>query len=338
MKRLQSNLESYSLWNERFNSRIVPVVGDLSNPLFGLSARQFGILASEIDVIYHNGALVNFFYPYPALKATNVSGTHEILRLAAQIKLKALHYISTVGIFIRTGDSDQVIREEDVPDGKIPNGGYAQSKWVAEKLVRTARSRGLPVTIYRPGLVTGHSRTGIWNRNDIAYGVILSSIELGILPKLGAMADIVPVDYVSRAVVYLSRERDFLGKTFHLVNPHPIGINELAAAIRSSGHPVELVSYQEWLEKLGELLRRSGGNVLSPVLPLIQQGLSEGDLAWPPFDCHDTLEALAGSSITCPRVDELLGTYISSWIRGGFLSAPLLTGEVERCAEPAAAK
>lgn len=59
-QKIQSSLESYSLWNESFSVRIIPIIGELSKPLLGLSEEEFKALANKIDIIYHNGALVNF--------------------------------------------------------------------------------------------------------------------------------------------------------------------------------------------------------------------------------------------------------------------------------------
>ncbi|MBD2498547.1 non-ribosomal peptide synthetase [Nostoc sp. FACHB-280] len=59
---IRNKLKTYSLWNENFSSRIIPVIGDLSQTYFGLSEAEFLILANKIDVIYHNGAIVNFVY------------------------------------------------------------------------------------------------------------------------------------------------------------------------------------------------------------------------------------------------------------------------------------
>ncbi len=50
-KRLQTKLESYSLWDESFSSRIISVLGDLSQPHLGVTAAEFQNLASCIDVI-----------------------------------------------------------------------------------------------------------------------------------------------------------------------------------------------------------------------------------------------------------------------------------------------
>ncbi|MBD0299716.1 MAG: SDR family oxidoreductase, partial [Nitrososphaera sp.] len=78
--KLQKNLEQYAIWQEEFTSRIIPIVGDLSLPLLGVGSEQFQILATNIDTIYHSGALLNYVFPYSALKAANVLGTQEVLR------------------------------------------------------------------------------------------------------------------------------------------------------------------------------------------------------------------------------------------------------------------
>jgi hypothetical protein len=95
MGRLQASLASRGLWSEEDRSRILPVVGDLSRPLFALSEADFIELAETVDTIYHAGALVKWIYPYQSLKATNVFGTQEILRLASRGPLKPVHFIST---------------------------------------------------------------------------------------------------------------------------------------------------------------------------------------------------------------------------------------------------
>ncbi|HRQ23037.1 MAG TPA: thioester reductase domain-containing protein, partial [Anaerolineales bacterium] len=159
LQRLKRNLDSYLLWDEAFASRIKPVLGDLGAPQLGLTDDEFDHLAATMDVIYHNGAMVNFVYPYHAHKASNVLGTQEILRLASRTRLKPVHLVSTLSILYSGGVNDGRVFREDVDLDQVgaPFGGYAQSKWVAEKLVMQAGERGIPYAIYRPGLVSGHS-------------------------------------------------------------------------------------------------------------------------------------------------------------------------------------
>ncbi|MEH2169753.1 MAG: amino acid adenylation domain-containing protein [Nostoc sp.] len=334
--KLRQNLEMYSLWNEHLSSRIIPIVGDLSEPLFGLSQEKFLLLANNIDVIYHNGAFVNFIHPYEQMKAINVLGTQEVLRLASLIKLKPVHYVSTLSVFPAQSDSEvQVFREKDyLEHGEILESGYAQSKWVAEKLVAIALSRGLPVTIHRLGRITGNSKTGVWNTNDFMCRMIKCCIQLGSVPKIDGLVDMTPVDYVSQAIVYLSQQKESIGEVFHLLNPHPIKLEELMGWVRSYGYPLRLVAYDEWRQELITAAKHSPDATLYSLLPLfaenrfknqisIEESLAQSRMTQ--FDCQNTLDKLADTSIVCPAIDDqLLKNYFCYLTRSGFLNHPHL--------------
>jgi amino acid adenylation domain-containing protein/thioester reductase-like protein len=327
-QRIQNSLESYWLWEESLNSRIIPVVGDLSQPLLGLSDEQFREMASQIDVIYHNGALVNFTFPYSALKPANVLGTQEVLRLASLIKIKPVHFISTIGVISAAGSGLQIVREQDsIDDWEAINSGYTQSKWVAEKLVTIASERGLPISIYRPGRISGHSQTGACNTDDHTFRMIKGCIQLGSAPKRDTMVNLISADYASRAIVHLSRQKASLGKVFHVVNPHPIQWNELVNLIRSFGYPLRQISDEQWRSELNNLAERSPDNALYPLLPTFSESkshqTSSSESVIRHIDCQNTVAGLGGTSIVCPPVNrELLSTYFSYLIRSGLLKAP----------------
>ena len=57
MERLKSNLLNHHIWDDAFESRIVPVLGDLGKPRFGLSEGDFKKLTA-VESIIHNGATV----------------------------------------------------------------------------------------------------------------------------------------------------------------------------------------------------------------------------------------------------------------------------------------
>jgi len=117
MERLRQSLDAYALWDNDFGRRIVPVLGDLAQPLLGLNRRQFDELASRLDVIYHNGAFVNFIHPYKTLEAANVLGTQEVLRLASCGRIKTVHYVSTISVFDGAGrDGQRIIGEDECLD------------------------------------------------------------------------------------------------------------------------------------------------------------------------------------------------------------------------------
>ncbi|WP_366511397.1 thioester reductase domain-containing protein, partial [Moorena sp. SIO4A1] len=324
-QRLQRALESYSLWNETKSSRIIPVIGELSAPLFGLDEPQFNHLASQVDVIYHNGAWVNFVYSYSILKPANVLGTHEVLRLASQAKIKPVHFISTISVFFSSAYSDkEVIFESDSLDYSPDNDdGYSESKWVAEKLVMEARDRNLPVCIYRPGRITGHSQTGFCNTEDLFSRMVKGCIQLGAVPNLeGVFSDIVPVDYVSKAIVNISQQKESLGKAFHMVNPNDIYVNEAFNMLCSWGYPIEKMDYEKWRTKLICQAENSNKNALYPLLPLFSEEFPV-NAKMPRYDCKHTIHGLADTDIVCPSIDsKLLNTYYSYFQSSGFLNAP----------------
>ncbi|MFB2981899.1 amino acid adenylation domain-containing protein [Microseira sp. BLCC-F43] len=323
-RKLKDNLSSYLLWDEQIGRKIIPVVGDLSQPRLGLSASKFDELAGLVDAIYHNGALVNSVLPYAQLKAANVNGTQEILRLACRQKIKPVHYISTISVFPLAIDAAEtkVITEQDNPDDfatELSN-GYAQSKLVADKLVRIANSRGIPISIHRLGRITGHSQTGVANTNDFLYRMIKGCIQLGSIPQRFDMVDMNPVDYVAKGIIALSLEPESLGKTFHFVNPQTIYWHQLANAIRSQGYSIAEVPEQQWREEIANLSTDATDNSLYPLLAMFSEKKPRKRSVTLEFNCQETLDSLEELSITYPSVDDsLLFTYFSYLMNSGFL-------------------
>ncbi len=319
--KVQNNLESYGIWQDAFRSRIIPVLGDLAKFQLGLSTESFQQIASIIDVIYHSAAWLNYVYPYEALKPSNVLGTQEIFRLASFGKVKPVHHISTVAVFESSFYLGKTVSESDpLAHSSGMKLSYSQSKWVAEKLAIIARSRGIPVSIYRPPFISGHSQTGAWYTDDVICRMIKGCIQMGSMASITDILDLSPVDYVSKSIVYLSRQREALGKSFHLNNPQPISWNQLTDFIRSLGYPLTHISYQNWQSQLSNQAR-SQSNPLYPLLPFFLKNSPEPQQAREPeISCQATQTALAESSIICPPVDaKLLNTYFDYFIRSSFL-------------------
>lgn len=324
--KIRKSLQSYNLceqWQDSFSNRIIPIVGDLSQPLLGLSQNQFDNLSHEIDTIYHNGAWVHHTLPYSQLKATNVLGTQEVLRLACKNKIKPVHFISTISVFAGT---NKIISEDQPLDvNHTPVGGYAQTKWVAEKLVTIARQRNLPVSIYRIGAVSGHSQTGVFNRNDFLYKMIQGCVQLGSAPIGDMMLDIMPVDYVTQAIVHLSKHSESWGKVFHLVHPQPVSVDVLFEQLDFMGYPVQRLPYEQWREKLVKIIENSPNHPLYAIASLFSANSnnSEADIKPLQFNTHNTLTGLTDTSIICPAIDaQLLSVYISYMMENGLLNIP----------------
>ncbi len=335
--KLKNNLQKYLLWQESFNHRIIPIVGDLSQPYLGLTKVEFQELANKLDIIYHNGAITNLVYPYSMLEASNVGGTQEILRLASQIKLKPVHYISTLSVLTSPEHSQikTISQLDKFKHLQVPSGGYPQTKWVSEKLISEAYSRGIPVAIYRLGRVSGDSKNGVTNINDRLIRMIRGFIQLECVPDVNSIVDMTPVDYIAKAIVYLSQQEKSksLNQIFHLCNPQPINSAKLFEWISSFGYPLQKMSSPQWRVKLNNLSEISTDNPLYPLIPFfIDQEknapkninfLDSSNSSYSQDNLQNTLNQLTGSSITCPVVDEkLLSTYFYWLIDNDFLDIP----------------
>ncbi len=330
-QKICNNLTRYLLSDRIADSRIIPVLGDLSKPFFGLHEQQFQHLASILDVIYHAGASVNLIYPYTALRAANVIGTQEILRLASRIKVKPVHFISTLDVFQASmyAQANTIWEQDELTHCEGLSDGYSQSKWVAEKLMMAAHSRGLPVCIYRPGMITGHSQTGASKTDDLACRMIEGFVHMGSAPNLDVKLSLTPVDYVSSAIVHLSKQPSSLGKAFHLVNRQPLHLSKLVAEINNCGYPVKQIAYDKWQFEL--VNAKSEDNALSPITSMFTEKVTEAQLTYielssmvlQVFDCQNTLTGIENSVITCPLLDNrLLRIYLSYLARSGCLKSP----------------
>ncbi|MBF0192726.1 MAG: amino acid adenylation domain-containing protein [Magnetococcales bacterium] len=323
-QRIQRNLRHYGLTNwvddAMLNPRIIPVPGDLSRPRLGLSKSEFETLAQEMESIYHIGAEVNLLYPYSAIQAANVLGTHEILRLATHRRIKPVHYTSTLGLF----ESSSYVQYPGILEGTrlapqdFIHGGYAQSKWIAEQLLNLARSRGVPISIYRPGGVIGHSQTGMADTDSIVIVLLRYFLQQRSIPNLDMLMDMVPVDYVCQALVHLSKQTTSSERVFHLVHPQPVSLTHLAELLNALGHTIELTDYATWLSRLKAMSIHSSENPFGPILPIFTGNMPGSHLTYLEmssigmrFDCSNAVQGLSDSGIACPTLDQrLLALYL----------------------------
>lgn len=322
-QKIEQSLANYLLWQDSFNQRIIIIIGDLSQPFLGLSNVKFQSLAESIDLIYHNGAWVHHAMPYSTLKAANVLGTKEILRLASTKKIKPVHFISTISVFSGVNNSgNQVISEiAKVDDFGVPEGGYVQSKWVADKLVTLAGDRGLPISIYRPGGISGDSKTGVFNPNDFLYRLLIGCIQLGAIPQGDFLDSLIPVNYVSQAIINISLQQEFLGKAFHLIDSDRLDFKIFTNLIRDFGYELKELNHEQWQIKLTEIVENQPEHPLYPLISLLNSSGNSENTVPLEFDSQNTLKALAKTGISLPSMDEkLLHTYLSYLHNNGFLT------------------
>ena len=171
-QRLRDSCVSYGIWHEEWADRLACVTGNLGEPRLGIDSADYRTLLQEIDVVIHNGAQVHWVYPYSKLKAANVQGTIEALRMCANGKPKHFAFVSSTSVldtehYVQLSDKafragGAGVLESDYLEGSETglSTGYGQSKWVSEYLVRECGPRGLQGVIVRPGYILGDSQSG----------------------------------------------------------------------------------------------------------------------------------------------------------------------------------
>jgi thioester reductase-like protein len=309
---------------------VTALPGDTSLPRLGLSQHTFEDLAASVQGIYHCAAPVSWVKSYAALEPAVVGGAREMLRLAVLGGVKPLHYVSSLAVF----PFDGMAKREDhqsLDHGLSLLGGYAQAKWVAERLMTHAATLGLPVTIYRPPLISGHSKTGVFNADSYFERMIKGCIELGEAPQLDGVVDVAPVDYVAAAFVYLASQPSSAGQVYHLNNPHPMAFGAFVDWIRGQGYPLTSVPFARWQQNL---LRRNTvrDNALDPLTTHLKH-TSSATMTTAVHDCRNAAMALSPSGLRCPALGaELLTVYFQAFENSGFLDPLVEIGSSRRLA------
>lgn len=255
MVKIKNNFTKNKIaWDVEYDHRLMIVLGDLTEKSFGISDFLFAHLASEIDVVYHNAAIVNLIYPYDMLRVTNVLGSKDILRFSVTKKLKPIHYISTLYVFSKAEKVRSCIAENDDPDHYLDlHNGYCQTKRISEEIFNIARSRGVPVNIFRIGVVSGDSRNGVCAQNDMFWSIIKICIRMRKFPACNVSVSFSPVDIISDAVVKLSQKYTMGGKNFHLFNPNIFDFSDLQKLLSSCGFDVKIEDQSSWFDSLTKL-------------------------------------------------------------------------------------
>jgi thioester reductase-like protein len=318
--RLRRNLELYGLWQEGWGSRIEPIAGDLALPRFGLSEGVFSTLACGISGILHNGAQLSQMAPYSQLAAANVGGTRTVLELATLRRLLPVELISSVAVYEATAYRDRELLEtDDLAEWRGIHIGYSQTKWVSERLVLAAGRAGLPVRTYRPPLIAGHSRSGLWHQDDLLHRLLRGCLELGQAPDIEWELDLVPVDYVADAVTAMAWQLPDAGRCLHLHHPEPLLLADVLGGLIDRGAPLELVPMARWLEAL----EGQPGNPLHPIRAFFSRRWGEDQLTYPELNRAGvrarpasalTVAALAERGVVCPRFDQLIDPYARTFL------------------------
>lgn len=290
--------------------RIRLLEGDITLPDLGLGQRSTA-LAGETIEIFHLAAVYDLGVQRKLAMRVNVDGTRHVLALAESCpNLKRFHHMSTCYV---SGRYPGLFSEDDLSKSQSFNNYYEETKYLAEVDVQQAMKKGLPVTIYRPSIVTGNSKTGATQKYDGSYYYIrwiLRQKRVALLPVVGnthrLRASVVPRDYVIDALDYLSGIEASKGKVYHLCDPQPLTVEEMIEAIgEATGRAIVRLRLPKSLAK-GALLYVPGLQSLMGIEP---QSVDYFVLPTT-YSCENTLAALQGTGITCPPFNRYVGNLV----------------------------
>ncbi len=338
--RVLANLRRYGLVTPALEQRLSVVLGDLTEPCLGLGEEAFASLAHSIDTLFHSAAWVNFVYPYQHLKKTNVDATETLLRLATAARPKPIqvHFISTMGVVMSTGygrstpirESDPLLYADDLLNG------YEQSKYASDKMVWTAfKERGIPASIYRPGLVSGLSDGMYHKLDEFLPQCFKGCLQLGSWPVLDTLWEMAPVDFVSKAIVHIARNPRHLNKAYFVTHPQSRPLDDYIRWYQQDGYRLRAVPWDVWKREFLSLgVERMRDNALFPFVDFIR-ALSEEQVYFPPLDKRQFEEATRDLDFPVPPQMTLLERYTRHFQQCGYFDKVPRTPAPEPAAQAA---
>jgi fatty acid CoA ligase FadD9 len=338
------------------NGRLRVLAGDLMKARFGLAKDVYARLTNEVDLVLHNGALVNHAFSYEQLFEPNVLGTIEAIRLALTGRPKSLAYISTVGALMGLTRTEPVREDEDVrslfssPQRPIDSGyavGYGTSKWASEVVLRDVHEKlGLPVTVYRPSGILAHSRyRGQVNVPDFFTRLLAGIVYTGVAPRSfyaenapdhAKHYDGEPVDVVARSIAAPAVHRQGSQpryETYHVVNPHyddGISLDVIVSWLKSAGYSVERIpDYDAWYRTFHDRLMSLGEPQKQhsplPILQAWQHPHGERELLFDASLLIARLRSISPEYGELPHVSEaLIHKYLDDMAVQGLIAPPQL--------------
>lgn len=308
--------------------RVIPITGDLTRPLLGVPAKKRKELEGKIDHVFHLAAVYDLMASPESQIRVNVEGTQNVVNLAADIKAKRFHHMSSIAA---AGLYSGIFREDMFEEAHGLDNAYFRTKHDSESIVR--RECPMPWRIYRPGIVVGHSETGVIDKIDGPYYFfkLIQKMRKMIpswMPTLGlegGRINIVPVDYVVDATIYIAHKPKLDGQCFHLTDPKPKRIGEVLNLFARAAHAPQMTMRID--ARIFNYLPSSimaGLRMLPPVRRITRHVMKE--LGLPPdmmkfinyptkFDNRETEKALKGSGITVPRLDDYAWRLWDYWER-----------------------
>jgi dephospho-CoA kinase len=305
------------------------LVGDVCDMDLGLSSAEYRALSRELTWIHHLAGIYFMGVDEDTARRVNVVGTRTVIDLARDAgRLERVVHWSTAMV---SGDRKGTFYEDDLEAGQKFRNAYERTKYEAERLVRAAM-RQLPITVVRPGIIVGDSRTGEIDKLDGPYYLMVliatnaSRVRLPLLGRSNAPLHLVPIDYVVEAAWHVARGETAAGKTFHLVDPAPLSARAVFESVAEHAHTEKPRGHIP--RPLARAVLRTTGLSRLGRGPLAFLDLLDHAVL---YDQTTTTQALAGTGVRCPPLADYLPVlvrYVLDVTRGA------LPDEIEDVSDP----
>jgi NAD(P)-dependent dehydrogenase (short-subunit alcohol dehydrogenase family) len=315
---------------EQFGSsdRVKPVTGDLTEPRLGVDESWIAANKGSIDHFFHLAAVYDMTADEQSNERMNVQGTRNAVELANALEAGVLHHTSSVAA---AGLYKGLFREDMFDEGQKLPSAYHRTKFESEKIAREAST--VPWRVYRPAVVVGHSQTGEMDKVDGPYYFFKAIQKLRhwlpewlplVGPELG-YTNIVPVDFVARAMDHIAHQPDLDGQAFHLASPKSQRSGAVLNTFARAAHAPQLGMRVD--KRLLDALPKGTFSMLMKLPPLkdvrrtlladfgIPEEVVEHVGFTAQFDTRDTERALAGTDITVPELDTYAEKLWDHWER-----------------------
>ena len=309
-------------------ARIVPIVGDLSEPNLGVSKTEIRKLKGKVAHFFHLAAVYDLNATAEAQQRANVDGTRNTVNLAEALAVKHFHLVSSIA---SAGLFEGLFREDMFEEAENLENPYFRTKHDSEGIVR--KECKVPWRIFRPGIVVGDSRTGEADKIDGPYYFfkLIQKMRKALpswMPTIGiegGRINVVPVDFVVSAMDHIAHLKNEDGKCFHLTDPHPMRVGDLLNSFARAAHaPQMTMRINAALFGFIPKHIRKALFALTPVRRIknaIMKDLGLPDsifdfINYPTrFDCRETLRVLKGTDIAVPPLDSYAWKLWDYWER-----------------------
>ena len=308
--------------------KIIPVTGDLTKARLGISAAKRKQLDGKIDHFFHLAAVYDMKADAALQEAANIDGTLNAVRLAEAVKAKRFHHVSSIAA---AGLFPGIFREDMFEEAQGLDNPYFRTKHDSEGIVRYKCK--IPFRIYRPGIVVGDSKTGEIDKIDGPYYFfkLIQKMRKAMpawMPTIGlegGRINIVPVDFVVKALDHIAHLPRLDGRCFHLTDPKPKRIGEVLNIFADAAHaPQMTMRLDARLFNYIPAVVKQALFMLPPTRRIANHIMN--DLGLPPdmlkfvnyptrFDSRETEAALKGTDISVPRLDDYAWRLWDYWER-----------------------